>query len=95
MIAAVRHPSVADVCDEVIAFDRPLDALASDDAIDAWLHATVSNYMHAAGSCRMGAPGDPAAVVDTECAVIGYEDLRVCDASVMPTFPRPTPISRR
>jgi hypothetical protein len=35
MIAAVRHPSVADVCDEVIALDRPLDALASDDAIDA------------------------------------------------------------
>jgi choline dehydrogenase-like flavoprotein len=32
----------------------------------------------------MGTPGDPAAIVDTDCRVIGYQQLRVCDASVMP-----------
>jgi choline dehydrogenase-like flavoprotein len=36
----------------------------------------------------MGTPGDPATVVDTECRVVGYEGLRVCDASVMPDLPK-------
>ena len=36
----------------------------------------------------MGQPGDPAAVVDTDCGVIGYEGVRVCDASVMPDLPK-------
>jgi 5-(hydroxymethyl)furfural/furfural oxidase len=36
----------------------------------------------------MGASGDPAAVVDTDCRVIGYQHLRACDASVMPDRPK-------
>ena len=36
----------------------------------------------------MGRAGDPAAVVDTDCRVIGYDGLRVCDASVMPDLPK-------
>jgi choline dehydrogenase-like flavoprotein len=36
----------------------------------------------------MGSRGDPSAVVDTNCRVIGYEHLRVCDASVMPDLPK-------
>jgi choline dehydrogenase-like flavoprotein len=27
-------------------------------------------------------------VVDTDCRVIGYDALRVCDASVMPDLPK-------
>ena len=50
--------------------------------------ANVTDYVHAVGTCRMGTPGDPAAVVDTDCRVIGYEQLRVCDASVMPDLPK-------
>ena len=48
----------------------------------------MTDYVHAVGTCRMGAAGDPAAVVDTDCRVIGYEGLRVCDASVMPDLPK-------
>ena len=66
----------------------PLEDLDSDEAIDEWLATTVNDYVHAAGTCRMGTPGDPAAVVDTSCRVIGYRSLRVCDASVMPDIPK-------
>ena len=43
---------------------------------------------HVAGTCRMGATGDPAAVVDSTCRVIGAGGLRVVDCSIMPTLPR-------
>jgi choline dehydrogenase-like flavoprotein len=88
MIDVVRAPEVATITDSVVALTTPIDDLVDDDAIDAWLHATVNDYVHAVGTCRMGTPGDPAAVVDPDCAVIGYEALRVCDASVMPDLPK-------
>ncbi len=34
----------------------------------------------------MGAPEDPLAVVDARARVIGLEDLRVVDASIMPSI---------
>jgi choline dehydrogenase/5-(hydroxymethyl)furfural/furfural oxidase len=52
------------------------------------LRAGLGDYVHAAGSCRMGASGDEAAVVDPACRVIGHDGLYVCDASVMPRLPR-------
>jgi choline dehydrogenase-like flavoprotein len=87
MIEVVHHPTVASITDGVMALETPLDELDTEQAIDAWLDATVTDYVHAVGTCRMGTPGDPAAVVDTGCRVIGYEALRVCDASVMPDVP--------
>jgi 5-(hydroxymethyl)furfural/furfural oxidase len=72
----------------VLALTTPIDELDSDDAIDAWLTENVNDYVHAVGTCRMGNRGDAAAVVDTDCRVIGYERLRVCDASVMPDLPK-------
>lgn len=58
------------------------------DLSDAGLRAAVGDYVHAVGTCRMGATDDDEAVVDTRCNVIGYKGLLVCDASVMPTVPR-------
>jgi choline dehydrogenase len=40
---------------------------------------------HAVGTCRMGT--DEFAVVDAQLRVIGIENLRVADASVMPGDP--------
>lgn len=39
---------------------------------------------HQAGSCRMGPPDDPGAVVDPQLRVHGLDRLRVIDASIMP-----------
>jgi 5-(hydroxymethyl)furfural/furfural oxidase len=50
--------------------------------------ATVNDYAHAVGTCRMATRGDPAVVVDTDRGVIGYEQLRVCDALIMPDLPK-------
>jgi 5-(hydroxymethyl)furfural/furfural oxidase len=88
MVDVVSHREVAAISDSVVALTTPIDDLGDDDAVDAFLKATVNDYVHAVGTCRMGTPGDPAAVVDTDCRVIGYEGLRVCDASVMPDLPK-------
>jgi choline dehydrogenase-like flavoprotein len=52
----------------------------------------LGDVFHAAGTCRMGDPADPEAVVDGRGRVIGYEGLRVADASVMPTLPEANPM---
>lgn len=57
--------------------------LADDAAIDAWVRAGANTIFHPAGTCRMGS--DPASVVDPALRVRGVDNLRVADASVMPT----------
>jgi choline dehydrogenase-like flavoprotein len=88
VIDVLRHPAVSAIVESIDAAGSPLETLSSDDAVDAWLRSSVNDYVHAAGTCRMGSPGDPNAVVDLECRVLGYRGLRVCDASVMPDVPR-------
>jgi choline dehydrogenase-like flavoprotein len=58
------------------------------DASDGGVRAALGDYVHACGTCRMGAVDDPTAVVDVTGAVIGHEGLWVGDASVMPRVPR-------
>ena len=48
-------------------------------------HFTYS-YYHDVGTCRMGPPDDPYAVVDSRLRVYGVKGLRVADASIMPTL---------
>ena len=58
----------------------------SDADIDAWVRRTAETIYHPVGTCKMGADGDPSAVVDAELKVRGIDGLRVVDASVMPTL---------
>jgi 5-(hydroxymethyl)furfural/furfural oxidase len=64
-----------------------LDSLDSDAAIDTWAMQNVGDAQHGTSSCRMGAADDPLTVVDPHCRVLGFEGLRVIDASVMPSVP--------
>src|SRR6185503_11070480 len=64
----------------------PGEAVQSDADIDAWIRRTAETIYHPVGTCRMGADGDPMAVVDGELKVQGLAGLRVVDASVMPTL---------
>jgi choline dehydrogenase-like flavoprotein len=58
--------------------------------VDVADHArdTVATYYHPTGTCRMGAPDDPGAVVDGFGRVHGVDGLRVADASIVPVSPR-------
>jgi len=64
----------------------PGKAVQSDAEIDAWIKRSAETIYHPVGTCRMGAVGDPMAVVDADCRVQGIAGLRVVDASVMPTL---------
>jgi len=61
----------------------PVTAPRDDDE----LRAGVKDTMHLTSTARMGAVGDPDAVVDPDLRVQGLTGLRVVDASVMPTVP--------
>lgn len=65
-----------------------LDELPPDDVLDAWLLENVWDAQHPVGTCRMGNPLDPRSVVDPSGRVLGTENLRVADASIMPEIPR-------
>ena len=64
----------------------PGPSVQTDAEIDAWIRATGETIYHPVGTCRMGVAGDPMAVVDADCRVLGLSGLRVIDASVMPTL---------
>jgi 5-(hydroxymethyl)furfural/furfural oxidase len=52
-----------------------------------WIRLGVQGDWHACGTCKMGAPSDSMAVVGPDARVHGVQDLRVTDASIMPTVP--------
>jgi choline dehydrogenase len=62
--------------------------MSSDEALAAYVRATVATQFHPCGTARMGPPNDAMAVLDQHCRLRGVERLRVVDASVMPTIPR-------
>lgn len=49
----------------------------------AAIQTTISNF-HPVGTCKMGPPSDPEAVVDPQLRVYGVKHLRVIDSSIMP-----------
>jgi len=63
---------------------QPGSHVVTDDQIDAFIRQNTESAYHPCGTCKMGDPSDPMAVVDPETRVIGLEGLRVVDTSIMP-----------
>ena len=75
------------------AFDRyrgdeilPGKDARSDARLDAFVHAHADSAYHPSCTARMGAATDREAVVDPQCRVYGVQNLRVVDASIMPSI---------
>ncbi|MFB7876379.1 GMC family oxidoreductase N-terminal domain-containing protein [Nocardia sp. NPDC056064] len=56
---------------------------------DDWLREHLGTSQHLSGTCRMGPPDDPRAVVDEQGRTHGIDDLMVVDLSIVPV-----PLSR-
>lgn len=64
--------------------ERPGAAVQTDEQIKEWIKQHVETVYHTAGSCKMGK--DDMAVVDNDLKVHGLKNLRIIDASIMPTI---------
>ena len=64
---------------------NPDSSIQTDAEIDAFLRAKLETIYHPTSTCKMGTEDDKMAVVDNETRVIGIQNLRVVDASIMPS----------
>ncbi len=74
------HPAFRGVLDGLLELPAPRD-----------VPALVVDSAHLSCTCPMGAPDDPASVLDPDCRVLGVDGLRVVDASIFPSAPRANP----
>jgi choline dehydrogenase len=59
---------------------------ASDEEMRDHCRRFVKTNYHPSGTCRMGADGDPMAVLDARMRVRGVSRLRICDMSAAPNI---------
>ncbi|XP_069112056.1 uncharacterized protein [Argopecten irradians] len=58
----------------------------TDAEIDAFNRAYADSAYHPSCTCKMGSEDDPMTVVDSQTRVLGIDNLRVVDASIMPNI---------
>ncbi|KGD74859.1 hypothetical protein HA49_06065 [Tatumella morbirosei] len=64
----------------------PSGNLQDDEFLEQYIRTTIGSNWHPVGTCKMGADDDPMAVLDSHLRVRGVQNLRVFDASVMPSI---------
>ena len=62
-----------------------LDKQSDEELLQIARERGTTTY-HQMGTCRMGPKTDPTAVVDNELKIYGLKNIRVIDASIMPTM---------
>ncbi len=79
----LRADSFADIVDRVAIDEHGTspEVLSDAEVMSNWLTSRPGDYVHASGTCAMGR------VVDDRGAVVGYDGLYVCDASIFPEIP--------
>lgn len=87
---------IASRADCVVEEFKPGKGIATDDELKAWIKQVAWGH-HACGTCRMGRPNDPEAVLDSEFRVLAggtaagsrqsIAGLRVVDASIFWKIP--------
>ncbi|MEM7221173.1 MAG: GMC family oxidoreductase N-terminal domain-containing protein [Pseudomonadota bacterium] len=85
-LAFAAASPLADMIDAIV-FPREAAALTDAD-IERLIHRFAGSGYHPSGTVKMGAEGDPMAVVDARCRAHQVPGLVVADASIMPTVPR-------
>lgn len=73
---------------DLVVEERAPGADVADEELEAAVTRNVTHYNHPSGTCRMGLPDDPNAVVDRHGNVLGVDRLSVVDASIIPVLPR-------
>jgi len=63
---------------------KPGSNYNTKEEIDEFIRQEGDSAYHPSCTCKMGSPDDPMAVVDPQARVLGLENLRVVDASIMP-----------
>jgi choline dehydrogenase-like flavoprotein len=63
---------------------NPGPEVQTDEQIEEFVRTGAETIYHPVGTCKMG--NDEMAVVDDKLRVRGVENLRVVDASIMPTL---------
>ena len=76
----LRQPSMASVIEHELLPSAEADV--SDDVLISHIRKYSKTVYHPSGTCKMGT--DDEAVVDTKLCVHGVDNLRICDASIMP-----------
>jgi choline dehydrogenase-like flavoprotein len=82
-LRAFQNPPLGDRIERVV---RPDPDDLGEAALAAHCRAMVKTNYHPAGTARMGADGDPLAVLDAAMRVRGVGNLRVADMSACPTI---------
>ncbi|KAK7433184.1 hypothetical protein QQZ08_000116 [Neonectria magnoliae] len=75
-----KHKGYADNNESVIAGPQG----DSDEDLLAYWRQTISSSWHMTGTVKMGKPGDADAAVDSDFHLMGIDNLRVADMSVVP-----------